>query len=84
MGMSCDALEAEAASGLRLDGAPAHRRDLAWFDLRIDNDAIEAMNNNAKAISHPAREYRAAKAFTTSMLHCMGGLQLPETVLRFA
>jgi transposase len=57
---------------------------LAWFDLRIDNGAVEAMNNNAKAISHRARGYRTAKAFTTSMLHCMGGLQLPETVHRFA
>jgi len=57
---------------------------LAWFDLRIDNGAVEAMNNNAKAISHRARGYRTAKAFTTSMLHCLGGLQLPEVVHRFA
>jgi transposase len=57
---------------------------LAWFDLRIDNGAVEAMNNNAKAISHRARGYRTAKAFTTSMLHCMGGLELLQSMHKFA
>ncbi|MGH9893202.1 MAG: ISL3 family transposase, partial [bacterium] len=58
---------------------------LAWFDIPIDNGAVEAMNNNAKAISHRARGYRTARVFTLAMLHCMGGLELPEwTVHRFA
>lgn len=57
---------------------------LAWFDLRIGNGAVEAMNNNAKAISYRARGSRTAKAFTLSMLRCLGGLQLPETVHKFA
>jgi len=28
---------------------------LAYFDIRIDNGIVEAMNNNAKTISHRAR-----------------------------
>lgn len=51
---------------------------LAYFDHRIDNGAVEAMNNNAKAISHRARGFRSEKAFTLAMLHCLGDLQLPE------
>lgn len=50
---------------------------LAYFDHRIDNGAVEAMNNNAKAISHRARGFRSAKAFTLAMLHCLGGLEMP-------
>ncbi|MGH2830832.1 MAG: transposase [Actinomycetota bacterium] len=57
---------------------------LAWFDLPIGNGIAEAMNNNAKAISHRARGYRSAKAFRLSMLHCLGALRLPETAHRFA
>lgn len=57
---------------------------LAWFDLPISNGIAEAMNNNAKAISHRARGYRTGRAFRLSMLHCLGGLQLPETAHRFA
>jgi hypothetical protein len=51
---------------------------LAYFDHRIDNGAVEAMNNNAKAISHRARGFRSEKAFTLAMLHCLGGLEFPE------
>jgi transposase len=50
---------------------------LAYFDHRIDNGAVEAMNNNAKAISHRARGFRSEKAFTLAMLHCLGNLELP-------
>ncbi|MGH2704471.1 MAG: transposase, partial [Actinomycetota bacterium] len=50
---------------------------LTYFDHRIDNGAVEAMNNNAKAIAHRARGYRSEKAFTLAMLHCLGGLELP-------
>ncbi len=51
---------------------------LAYFDHRIDNGAVEAMNNNAKAISHRARGFRSEHAFTLAMLHCLGDLELPE------
>ena len=57
---------------------------LAYFDARISNGMVEAMNNNAKVISHRARGYRSAKTFSTLMLHCMGGLKMPEFVHRFA
>lgn len=50
---------------------------LAYFDHRIDNGAVEAMNNNAKAISHRARGFRSERIFTLAMLHCMGDLELP-------
>lgn len=57
---------------------------LAYFDHRIDNGAVEAMNNNAKAISHRARGFRSAKAFTLAMLHCLGRLELPEIAHKFS
>jgi len=61
-----------------------HEQDiLSWFKVPINNGAVEAMNNNAKEISHRARGYRTEKTFTLAMLHCMGGLQLPETTHRF-
>lgn len=56
---------------------------LAWFNVPLDNGATEAMNNNAKAISHRAHGYRTAETFTLSMLHCMGKLPMPQTVHRF-
>lgn len=57
---------------------------LAYIDLGIDNGAVEAMNNNAKAIAHRARGFRTEKTFTLAQLHCLGKLQLPETTHRFA
>jgi hypothetical protein len=51
---------------------------------RIDNGAVEAMDNNAKAISHRAHGFRTAEAFTLARLHCFGKLLLPETTHRFA
>lgn len=51
---------------------------LAYFDLRIDNGIVEAMNNNAKAISHRARGYRSETIFSLAMIHCLGKLQLPK------
>jgi transposase len=55
---------------------------LAYFDYRIDNGAVEAMNNNAKAISHRARGFRSERAFTLAMLHCLGDLELPPSPFR--
>lgn len=57
---------------------------LAWFDVPLDNGATEAMNNNAKSISHRAHGYRTAATFTLSLLHCLGKLDLPQTVHKFA
>ncbi|MCA1701981.1 MAG: transposase, partial [Actinobacteria bacterium] len=57
---------------------------LAYFECRIDNGAVEAMNNIAKAISHRTRGFRTENAFTLAMYHCLGRLQLPETWHKFA
>ncbi len=51
---------------------------LAYFDLRIDNSSVEAMNNNAKAISHRARGYRSETTFSLAMIHGLGKLELPK------
>jgi transposase len=56
---------------------------LNWFNVPIDNGRVEAMNNNAKAISHRARGYRSETTFTLALMHCLGALPLPETVHRF-
>jgi transposase len=56
---------------------------LAWFDVPIDNGATEAMNNNAKAVSHRAHGYRTADTFTLSLLHCLGKLPMPVSNHRF-
>jgi hypothetical protein len=49
----------------------------------LDNGAAEAMNNNAKAVSHRAHGYRTAESFTLSLMHCLGKLSLPKTMHRF-
>lgn len=56
---------------------------LAYFDARIDNGSVEAMNNNAKAISHRARGYRSPTTFSTLLMHCLGQLNMPNWVHRF-
>jgi transposase len=57
---------------------------LAYFDLPIDNGVVEAMNNNAKAVSHRARGYRSPSTFSTLLLHCLGDLEMPPSVHKFA
>jgi len=57
---------------------------LAYFDLRIDNGLVEAMNNNAKAISHKARGYRSENTFSLALIHGLGKLQLPQCQHRFS
>lgn len=57
---------------------------LAWFDVPINNGATEGMNNNAKAVSHRARGYRTENTFTLALLHCLGDLELPQTVHKFS
>jgi transposase len=56
---------------------------LAWFKVPIDNGSTEAMNNNAKAVSHRAHGYRTAGAFSLSLLHCLGKLPMPKTTHKF-
>lgn len=56
---------------------------LSWFELPIDNGAVEAMNNNAKVISHRSRGFRTDKIYTRAMLHGMGGLPRPEIMHKF-
>lgn len=61
-----------------------HQDDiLSWFNCPIDNGAVEAMNNNAKAISHRARGFRTEKWFTTILYHGMGQLPMPEFTHKF-
>jgi len=56
---------------------------LAWFETKISNGIAEALNNTAKAISRRSRGFRTPDAFSTVLMHCMGGLQLPHTVHKF-
>ena len=56
---------------------------LAYFDLRIDNGSTEAMNNNAKQVSHRAHGFRTPGTFALNLYHCLGQLPLPQTVHRF-
>lgn len=56
---------------------------LAYFDLRIDNALVEAMNNNAKSISHRARGYRSEHVYSLALIHGLGRLDLPQTKHRF-
>ncbi|MBW1931351.1 MAG: transposase [Deltaproteobacteria bacterium] len=57
---------------------------LAYFDIRIDNSIVEAMNNNAKIISHRSRGYRSENTFSLAMIHSLGGLPLPQYQHRFS
>ncbi len=56
---------------------------LAWFDTKISNGVAEALNNTAKAISRRSRGFRTPGTFETVLMHCMGGLQLPQTMHKF-
>ena len=56
---------------------------LAWFETRISNSIAEALNNTAKAISRRSRGFRSPETYRTLLMHCMGGLQLPQTTHKF-
>lgn len=56
---------------------------LAWFKTKISNGVAEALNNTAKAISRRSRGFRTPEAFETVLMHCMGGLLMPQTVHEF-
>jgi len=57
---------------------------LSWFDLPIDNGSVEALNNVAKSLSHQAKGYRSSITFATLLMHCMGKLDSPNWVHKFA
>ena len=57
---------------------------LSYSTMPIDNGAVEAMNNNAKVISHQARGYRSPKTFSILLMHRLGKLITPTWVHRFA
>jgi transposase len=56
---------------------------LAYFQLRIDNGVVEAMNNNAKQVSHRAHGFRTPTTFAVNLYHCLGHLPLPIPVHKF-
>ena len=56
---------------------------LAYFDQRISNGLVEAMNNNAKVISHRARGYRSEHNYSLALIHGLGKLQLPKIQHKF-
>jgi len=61
-----------------------HQDDiLNYFKCRIDNGAVEALNNKAKAISHRAFGYRTAQTFSLALYHGMGKLPLPQLTHKF-
>jgi transposase len=61
-----------------------HAEDiLNYFDLRIDNAAVEGMNNKAKVVSHRCYGFRTAGTYITALYHCLGNLPEPELVHRF-
>jgi transposase len=57
---------------------------LAWHDCRINNGAVEALNNVAKAISHRCHGFRTAKWFRLVLLLGMGDLPMPQFAHKFS
>ena len=61
-----------------------HQDDiLNYFKVRIDNGAVEALNNKAKSISHRAYGYRTAETFKLALYHGMGKLPMPQLTHKF-
>ena len=61
-----------------------HQEDiLNYFALRIDNGAVEGMNNKAKVVSHRCYGFRTAATYITALYHCLGDLPEPKLVHRF-
>lgn len=61
-----------------------HEEDiLNYFTVRIDNGAVEGMNNKAKVVSHRCYGFRTAKNYITALYHCLGNLPEPDLVHRF-
>jgi transposase len=61
-----------------------HEADiLNYFDMRIDNGAVEGLNNKAKVVSHRCYGFRTAATYITALYHCLGKLPEPQLVHRF-
>ena len=60
-----------------------HDDILNFFKAKIDNGAVEALNNKAKAISYRAYGYRAAETCKLSLLHGLGKLPMPQLTHKF-
>jgi transposase len=61
-----------------------HQDDiLNYFKVRIDNGAVEALNNKAKSISHRAYGYRTAETLKLALYHGMGKLPMPQLTHKF-
>jgi transposase len=61
-----------------------HEEDiLNYFQMKIDNGAVEGMNNKAKVVSHRCYGFRTAATYITALYHCLGKLPEPELVHRF-
>ena len=61
-----------------------HQDDiLNYFKLRIDNGAVEGMNNKAKVVSHRCYGFRTASNYITALYHCLGNLPEPQLVHKF-
>jgi len=70
-------------------------RDFAWmlrrhqegilnfFELRINNGAVEGMNNKAKVISHRCYGFRTVQTYILALYHGLGKLPEPELVHKF-
>jgi transposase len=56
---------------------------LAWVTVPISNGVVEAMNNNAKAISHRARGFASYETFACILMHCLADLPTQEMAHSF-
>jgi transposase len=57
---------------------------LSYCEHPYTNAVAEAMNNNAKAISHSARGYRSTNTLSILLMHRLGKLDMPKMMHRFA
>jgi transposase len=61
-----------------------HEEDiLNYFKVRIDNGAVEGLNNKAKTICHKAYGYRSSETFSLAMYHGLGKLPMPQLTHKF-
>jgi len=61
-----------------------HQEDiLNYIELRIDNGAVEGMNNKAKVVSHRSYGFRTASNYITALYHSLANLPEPVLVHRF-
>ncbi len=83
---TCNELNAAyAADGYaRIRGIGAFSTTFGVGDLSAVNGPGEAMNNNAKAVSHRAHGFRTGNWFSSTSLHCIGDLPMPTFVHRFS